>query len=142
MLAGTLMVSGCAASGSATSAPPSSSVQQTSAASSKAITRAENACHNRPDASGDIYVRMIQPGQVPVAQELGGNWVWNVSLNKCLTSVQMIITTAPRIAGNCTQVGYVANNPGYDSNANVAAPLKHMVAQAGARLLTRPPARP
>jgi hypothetical protein len=131
MLAGTLLVSGCAASGPAASPPPSSSTQSTSAASSKAIAKAEDACNHRPDASGDIYVRMVQPGQAPVAQELGGSWVWNVSLNKCLTSVRMIIATAPRTAVNCTQVGYVAGNPGYDPNANVAAPLKHVVAQAG-----------
>ena len=131
MLAGALLMSGCAASGSAASAPPLSNAQPTSTASSKAIAKAEDACRNRPDASGDIYVRMIQPGQAPVVQELGGNWVWNVSLNKCLTSVQMIIATAPRTSSNCTQVGYVADNPGYDPNANVAAPLKHVVAQAG-----------
>jgi hypothetical protein len=74
---------------------------------------------------------MIQPGQAPVAQELGGEWVWNVSLDKCLTSVQMIIATAPTVAGDCTQVGYAADNPGYDVNAASAPPLKHVAAQKG-----------
>jgi hypothetical protein len=74
---------------------------------------------------------MITPGVPPQAQELGGEWRWDNATNKCLTSVQLIIATAPLSAGNCTQVGYVADNPGYDPNANVAAPLKHVAAQAG-----------
>jgi hypothetical protein len=109
---------------------PSSSVG-TSSATSKTISAAEKACDKRADASGDIYVRMIQPGQAPIAQELGGEWVWNVSLHKCLTSVQMMIATAPQSQGTCTQVGYVADNPGYDVNADTAAPLKNVVAQTG-----------
>jgi hypothetical protein len=110
---------------------PPSNAGATSSASSKAISTAEKACDKRPDASGDIYVRMIQPGQAPVAQELGGEWVWNVTLNKCLTSVQMMIATAPQSAGTCTQVGYVADNPGYNANAATAAPLKNVTAQTG-----------
>jgi hypothetical protein len=106
-------------------------VQPTSAASSKAISAAANACDNQPNASGDIYVRMISPGVPPQAQELGGEWRWDAATNKCLTSVQMIIATAPQTSGNCTQVGYVTDNPGYDPNANVAPPLKHVVAQTG-----------
>ena len=91
----------------------------------------ENTCEKRGFASGDIYVRMIEQGQAPVAQELGGEWVWNATLNKCLTSVQMMIATAPQVTGACTQVGYVADNPGYDVNAASAPPLRNMVAQAG-----------
>ena len=43
----------------------------------------------------------------------------------------MMIATAPQSAGNCTQVGYVADNPGYDVNAEVAPPLTHVTAQTG-----------
>ena len=68
-------------------------------------------------ASGDIYVRMITPGESPVAQELGGEWVWNSVSHKCLTSVQMMIATAPQGSGNCTQIGYAADNPGYACQA-------------------------
>jgi hypothetical protein len=74
---------------------------------------------------------MVQPGEAPVAQQLGGEWGWDNSTGKCLTSVQLMIATAPLGAGNCTQVGYAADNPGYDPNATVAAPLTHVVAQAG-----------
>lgn len=103
-----------------------------------AATTAENACYKRPPASGDIYVRMITPGEQPTAQELGGEWDWNHVLNKCETSVQMMISAAPTTAGNCTQVGYVSRNPGYNPNATPAAPLSRVVAQTGSsRLPTR-----
>jgi hypothetical protein len=95
------------------------------------VTAEEDACSRRPSASGDIYVRMVTPGEPPQAQELGGEWVWNHTTNKCLTSVQMTIATAPLTAGNCTQVGYAANNSGYDVNAAIAAPLTDVTAQAG-----------
>jgi hypothetical protein len=110
------------------------------AAAKKAITTAENACYKRGFASGDIYVRMITPGLPPQAQELGGEWNWDHVLNKCETSVQMMISTAPLTGGNCTQVGYVIDNPGYDPNATPAAPLKSVVAQAGPACL--PPGPP
>jgi hypothetical protein len=92
---------------------------------------ARGACGNRPDASGDIYVRMIQPGISPQAQELGGEWSWDYTTNKYLTSVQLMIATAPHTPGTCTQVGYVADNPGYNVNAASALPLKNVVAQTG-----------
>ncbi len=74
---------------------------------------------------------MIQPGEDPVAQEIGDESTWNAVLNKCLTGVQMIIAAAPRVPGTCTQVGYVADNPGYDVNADSAPPLDNVVAQVG-----------
>jgi hypothetical protein len=131
ILAATLVLSGCAGAVQGGDAAPSSSAGTTSSASSKAIAAAESACGKQKDASGDIYVWMIQPGEAPVTQELGGEWVWNVTLSKCLTSVQMMIATAPHNPGTCTQVGYIADNPGYDPNGTPAAPLKHVVAQTG-----------
>jgi hypothetical protein len=112
-------------------AQSSSAAAAKSSAPLNAAAKAEAACGKRGFASGDIYVRMLSPGIQWTAQELGGEWGWNASLDKCLTSVQMAIATAPRSAGNCTQVGYAADNPGYDPNATVAAPLMHVVAQAG-----------
>jgi hypothetical protein len=115
-----------------------------SAASSalKLIAKEANACDNRPPASGDIYVRMVTPGTSPQAQELGGEWRWDSATNKCLTSVQLMIATAPRSAGNCTQVGYVADNPSYDPNDPVAAPFAHVVAQAGPACQAAAPSTP
>jgi hypothetical protein len=103
----------------------------TSSPTRRASQTAADACDNRPDASGDIYVRMIQPGISPQAQELGGEWRWDYTTNKCLTSVQLMITTAPHTPGTCTQVGYVADNPGYNVNAASAPALRDVVAQAG-----------
>lgn len=82
-------------------------------------------------ASGDIFVRMITPGQAPIAQELGGDWTWNSTTKTCDTSVQMIISATPTILGTCTQVGYVADNPGYDANATTAPPLNKIIASKG-----------
>ncbi len=124
------------AAASATSSPTAKTIRSpaVSAASShkrKTIQAAADACDNRPDASGDVYVRMIVPGLSPQAQELGGEWRWDYSINKCLTSVQLTIATAPHSAGTCTQVGYVADNPGYYVNAASAPPLENVVAQTG-----------
>jgi hypothetical protein len=74
---------------------------------------------------------MLSPGVQWYAQRLGGEWVWNATLNKCLTSVQLMIATAPTVTGSCTQVGYVADNPDYNVNADVAPPLKEIAAEAG-----------
>jgi hypothetical protein len=115
----------------AADAPTATASHQETSASPNATAKAMAACQKRRFASGDIYVRMLSPGIQWTAQELGGDWGWNVSLDKCLTSVQMTIATAPLSAGNCTQVGYVADNAGYDPNATVAAPLMHVVSQAG-----------
>lgn len=109
---------------------PARGPSRTQAAGSAAAT-AENACDNRPLASGDIYVRMIVPGTQPQAQELGGEWGWNNELNECETSVQRTISTAPMTAGSCTQVGYAADNPDYDPDAVPAPPLTNVAAQAG-----------
>jgi hypothetical protein len=120
-----------AAVSSGHSVKASSRAGSQTSATSKAIAAAEKACEKRGFSSGDIYLRMIQPGEAPVAQQLGGEWQWDNTTDKCLTSVQFMIATAPRNAGNCTQVGYVADNPGYDVNATVAPPMTHVVAQAG-----------
>jgi hypothetical protein len=120
-----------AATSSANAIKALSSVASREFDKSKAVAKAENACYKRPPVSGDIYVRMVKPGVSPRAQQLGGGWAWNHTSNKCLTSVQMAMATAPLSSGNCTQVGYVTDNPGYDPNATVAARLMHIVAQKG-----------
>ena len=130
-LAATLLLSSCAASSAAGDTASPSSAASSSSATSQATAKAADACDNRPNASGDIYVRMISPGVPAETQQLGGEWRWDVATGKCLTSAQMMIATAPTSAGNCTQVGYVADNPGYDPNATPAKPLTHVAAQAG-----------
>ena len=89
---------------------------------------AERKCEARGFASGDLLVRMITPGQPAITQELGGEWIWNSTTKTCDTSVQMMIFTAPTTPGDCTQVGYVADNPGYNQNATPAPPLDEITA--------------
>jgi len=74
---------------------------------------------------------MIAPGVSPQAERVGGEWGWDPATSKCLTSVQYAIATAARSAGNCTQIGYVADNPGYVMKATAAPPLARVAAQAG-----------
>lgn len=95
------------------------------------IVKAADACDKRSPASGDLYVRTVTPGGSAQAQQLGGRWAWDQTSNKCLTSVQTVLATAPLGAGHCTQVGYVADNSGYDVNATPAAPLSKVTGQAG-----------
>jgi hypothetical protein len=90
-----------------------------------------DACESRTAASGDIYVRFLSPGSPWTAQELGGEWTWNVTEKRCLTSVQMMIAASPPGPGQCTQVGYVNDNPGYDPDATPAKPLEEIAAQTG-----------
>jgi hypothetical protein len=92
---------------------------------------AASKCGARQPSSGDIFVRMISPGQQPAAQRLGGEWVWNNTTNTCDTSVQMMIATAPKGAGFCTQVALASDNPGYNADASPAPPLKKVVASTG-----------
>jgi hypothetical protein len=92
---------------------------------------AEHSCGERPPASRDIYVRIINPDSSPEARQLGGRWRWDHVTGQCLTAVHFMTATAPRSAGHCTQVGYVTDNPGYDPNATPAPLLPHTAAQAG-----------
>lgn len=136
IVAGGLTVAACSQTGT-TAAPassaPSSSPAAKAAATPKAHATADAAdsCDARPNASGDIFVRMITPGQAPVAQQLGGEWRWDYTTSTCDTSVQMMIATAPTGPGSCTQVGYASSNPGYNPDATPAPPLKKVVASAG-----------
>jgi hypothetical protein len=136
-----------AVNGSGKSAKPVAATTSSSAASSASATldaaaKAADACSKRPPASGEIYVRTVASGGSPQAQRLGGGWAWDHTSNKCLTSAQMVIATAPLSSGDCTQVGYVADNPGYDPNAASAAALTHVAAHAGPACQTAPPPAP
>jgi hypothetical protein len=64
-------------------------------------------------------------------QELAGKWGWDSTTNTCVTTVQYVIAHAPQSSGVCTQVAYVADNPGYHMHAVSAPRLKHVVAETG-----------
>jgi hypothetical protein len=91
----------------------------------------QSACEKRPDASGDILVRIITNGQPAVTQQMGGAWSWNTRTHACDTPVQAVISTASGNAGNCTQVAYVSSNPGYRLTVSPAPALKKVVAAKG-----------
>ena len=97
--------------------------------SATASTKAE--CERQPDASGDILVRMTTNGQPAITQQLGGAWTWNTRTRRCDTPVQAVLSTASGNAGSCTQVAYVASNPGYRLAASPAPPLKKILAAKG-----------
>ncbi len=97
--------------------------------SAAASTKAE--CEARPDASGDILVRMTTNGQPAVTQQLGGAWTWNTRSHRCDTPVQAVLSTASGNAGSCTQVAYVASNPGYRLTVAPAPPLKKILGAKG-----------
>jgi hypothetical protein len=109
----------------------SAATVKASSTAANATAKAADACDKRSPASGDIYVRTVAPGGSAQAQQLGDRWAWDQTSNKCLTSVQTVLATAPLGTGHCTQVGYVADNPGYDVKATPAAPLSKVAAQAG-----------
>jgi hypothetical protein len=119
-----------ATASSSAAARASSSAAARASASAVASAKAVAACAKRPPAAGEILVRTVTPGGSPQARQLGDKWEWDHASSKCLTSVQMVLATAPSGAGNCTQVGYVADNPGYDPN-DATAPLPHVAAHAG-----------
>ncbi|HEY0717581.1 MAG TPA: hypothetical protein VGD68_08185 [Streptosporangiaceae bacterium] len=91
----------------------------------------QSACERRPDASGDILVRITTNGQPAVTQQMGGAWTWDTRTHACITPVQAVISTASANAGNCTQVAYAASNPGYRLTASPAPALKKVVAAKG-----------
>ena len=95
------------------------------------LSAAEKSCSTRSTAAGDIYVRTVKHGGAPHAQRLGPQWGWDYTTTKCLTSAEMTVATAPEQAGDCTQVGYVIKNPGYDVKATRPTQLKHLAAEAG-----------
>jgi hypothetical protein len=97
--------------------------------SAAASTKAE--CESKPDASGDILVRMTTNGQPAVTQQLGGAWTWNTRTHRCDTPVQAVLSTASGNAGSCTQVAYVASNPGYRLTTAPAPPLKKILGAKG-----------
>ncbi|HEX3713119.1 MAG TPA: hypothetical protein VHV09_10010 [Trebonia sp.] len=81
--------------------------------------------------SGDLYVRTAEPGRLARARETGGKWVWDNATGKCLSALAYTITTAGKASGECTTVGYVADNRGYDPHALPAAALPDRAGEAG-----------
>ena len=80
---------------------------------------------NLPDGR-DIIVRYRVAGMADSAQELG-----EADLATCVDTATNIKNTADMQPGSCTWVGWADQNPGYDVNADVAPPLKHVLFAVG-----------
>ena len=93
------------------------------------VTEAE--CYALPAKYGDLYERIVTPGQPAVAQALGGGWAWDVPAHECLTEPQMLMAGAPADPRYCTQVGLVSANPGYNVNGAPAPKLAHVLVSKG-----------
>jgi len=113
------IIAACAACGAHASAPPPAAPAATTSA-------AETACDSKP-AGPEVYVRTVLPGASTVAQELGGEYHW--VQGHCLDVTDFTAATAGTASGECTTIGYVSQNPGY--NANAAPPLKDIASEAG-----------
>lgn len=137
-LAAAVSLAACS-SGAASTATAATAVHSARPAASSAAAKAAakkrqhaiDACYKRRPASGDIYVRTAAPGTAATAQQLGGGWTWDYTAGQCLSSVALTIETAATGPGDCTTVGFVSDNPGYDANATPARRLESITAQAG-----------
>jgi hypothetical protein len=127
-LATAVVLAGC---GGAASPARTSTVDRPPSPTPSAVASTKAECESRPDASGDILVRMTTNGQPAVTQQLGGGWTWNTRSRRCDTPVQAVLATASANAGSCTQVAYVASNPGYRMSVSPAPALKEVVASKG-----------
>ena len=108
----------------------SAATTATATGTPSAQTAAIAACQARKP-TGEIYVRTVDPGASTLAQQLGGAWQWDYTTGKCLDSVDFATATAGTAPGECTTVGYVADNPGYNPNATDPAPIRHLAGEAG-----------
>ena len=89
-------------------------------------------CFARPPATGDVLFRSKNPGLSWQTQRLGGNYVYNHTVNECQDSVTWLLATIPKGPGYCGQVALASDNPTYDDTVAPAPPLKTAIAQGGA----------
>lgn len=71
-------------------------------------------------------MRYVSQGLQTSAQELG-----EVALADCVPMVTWLQTAAANGPGDCTQVAWAHDNPGYDPNAVPARPLKKLIESIG-----------
>jgi hypothetical protein len=118
-------------SAAASSPAPNPAASAAAKAKAAAQAKAVSACFARKPASGQLYVRTTEPGLQANASELGANWSWDYVTGTCMDAMDSTIAGAGTADGECTTVGYVADNPGYDANAVPAPPLPAVANEAG-----------
>lgn len=99
-------------------------------AAAKLTAKKIAACEARKPGA-QIYVRDDDPGAQVLGQELGGHWRWNYSVGRCQSALDFTIAAAGQADGECTTIGYVADNPGWNPNAIPAPKLKNVAGEAG-----------
>lgn len=67
----------------------------------------------------DVIVRYVQPGSPSTAQTLG-----NYNLATCEPTFDWLQEASPMDPGYCTTAAWASDNPGYNTDASPAKPLK------------------
>lgn len=70
--------------------------------------------------------RMVTPHGPATAVLIG-----DVNLVVCKSSVQELAAESPTVTGFCTQIARSRDNPGYNVEAQPAAPLKKVITEVG-----------
>jgi len=78
-----------------------------------------------------VLVRFKDPGTDWNAQVLGGGYAWNAATNTCQDAVTYSLATVADGPAHCGQIAESADNPGYNTDAPSAAPLKKGAGQQG-----------
>lgn len=63
------------------------------------------------------------------AQKLGDQWQWDERTQTCETGIDFILDSTP--AGECTEIGLVSANPGYDFDEDPAPKLTDVLEGRG-----------
>jgi hypothetical protein len=62
---------------------------------------------------------------------LGAGCVWDWGDKQCITTTEFAFRTVALLAGYCTEVGKVADNPRYPVNARPAPRIPNITGQRG-----------
>lgn len=124
-VAAVVMAAGCSAGSSSSSAVPAATH------SAKPAKDGSAACSRKKHAYGDLLVRTTEPGAQAVTSGIGGGWIWDHVIGKCLDAVEWAVATAGTADGECTTIALSSSNPGYDVNASPSKKLKKVIADAG-----------
>jgi hypothetical protein len=90
------------------------------------------ACESRTTNAGELYTyETFGSDDEPVANRFGGGWIWSFGSHECITTVDFLLRINAPSPGYCTQVGRVADNPGYDVDQRPPSRLNNVIGQAG-----------
>jgi hypothetical protein len=119
---------GSAPKAAATHAAPKPVATRAASTPAPAKTRAAAASPAQSTCApvGDILVRYVSPDLPASASRLGG-----VDPAKCRSTFKYVEATSPTGAGYCTEAAWAKDNPGYNVDAERAAPLKNVQVKVG-----------